>query len=176
MSRLVRLVGGGRAWPAVAAIGLCACGGERPPEPTVFSLGSRIALPDFAIKVRRMETVARPPPNPLNSLRASPGEKVIAVFVHWEGLEDLEEWDAQTFIEAFIEGRFTVLDEAGERTPAFSAMPADLYHWMPTGFPQREWVAVFHVYEDSERFTLLVENPDPVPGGLAVAEIPLSRP
>ncbi len=146
-----------------------------PRPPTAFSLGDPLDLGMFTLKARRMETVSSPPPVPLGSLRAQPGEKVIVVFVRWDGLAGLDALDRRVFIESFLEHRLAVVDEAGERTPAFHAMSSDLYHGMPGAFPEQEWVVVFHVWIDSREFTLLVEHPDPDPAGFELAAIPLAR-
>lgn len=156
---------------AAATVGACE---PESGQATLFALGQPLELGMFTIKARRMETVADPPPIPLGSLQAQPGEKVIAVFVHWAGLDGLEPMDRRVFIESFLEHRLTVVDEAGERAAAFHAMPADLYHGMPGQLSEQEWVVVFHVWVDSRDFTLLVVHPDPEPGGFEVAAIPLT--
>jgi hypothetical protein len=164
------------AFVAAAALGTSwvACRPE-PKPPTRFSLGDPLELGMFTLKARRMETVASPPPVPLGSLSAQPGEKVIAVFVRWDGLDGLTPMDRRIFVESFLQHRLAVVDEADERTPAFHAMSAGLYHGMPGGLPEREWVVVFHVWVDSREFTLLVEHPDPDPTGFELAAIPLTR-
>ena len=161
---------------AVAAVSAAsqACSPE-PSPPTRFSTGDPLDLGMLTLKARRMETVSNPPPVPLGSLSAQPGEKAIAVFVRWDGLDGLEAFDRRVFVESFLEHRLAVVDEAGERTAAFNAMSADLYHGMPGAMPEQEWVVIFHVWIDSREFTLLVQHPDPGPSTFELAAVPLTR-
>lgn len=174
-SRNLRLRGFAKtALIATVASVLEGCSPE-PSPPTLFSLGDSLDLGMFTLKARRMETVSNPPPVPLGSLHAQPGEKVIVLFVRWDGLAGLEALDRRVFIESFLEHRLAIVDEAGERVSAFHAMSTDLYHGMPGAFPEQEWVVVFHVWIDSREFTLLVEHPDPGPADFKLAAIPLAR-
>lgn len=141
--------------------------------PTPFDLRQPIPLGMLSIAVMRTETVPNPPFAPISSLMAQPGEKVVAVFVRWKGLEDLDQADQRVFIETFLEDRLSIVDEDGETYPAFSAMPLDIYQMSPGGYSPHDWVAVFHVWVDSQRYTVLVANPQPEAGGFTVAAIPL---
>jgi hypothetical protein len=134
-------------------------------EPTSFSLKEPIPLGTLVVSVSSAKVVTSPPV-PLSSLRAQPGEKVVAVFVTLEGLDAFEGLDRRSFAEKFLEGRSSLEDPAGRRTPAWHAMPKGLYHNFGDlgGTQSPDYVVVFHVPEESRDLTLLLENPEPGQG------------
>jgi hypothetical protein len=111
---------------------------------------------------------------PISWLRAPAGEKAIAVFVRWDGLEPYAEPDRQTFAKAFLRDALRVVDADGFGYQAISAMPRELYLFTGVGAPApRDWVVVFHVYVDSRGYTLRLSHPDPDEEAFDVAIVQL---
>ncbi len=137
-----------------------------------FALGEEIPLGLMQVTVNRIEQAARVAP--LRSLDPPAGEKAIAVWVRWSGLQDFEETARQTFAETVLHHRLRIIDSAGLDYPAINALEPEFYHW--TGRPGpagRTRIVIFWVGVDSEEFTLRIEHPDPGEGDFEVALVPL---
>ena len=146
-----------------AALG---CGGGRSAS---FALRQAIPMGPISVTVDGWESVGEARA-PLSSLRAPAGEKAIAVFVRWDGLDSYAEPDRRIFAEAFLQDALRVLDSEGFGYEAISAMPRELYHFSGGGAPApRDWVVVFHVYVDSRDYTLRLSHPDPQEDAFDVA-------
>jgi hypothetical protein len=139
-----------------------------------FSLREEISLGIITVEVRGWEEV----PNlhaPINSLRAPAGEKAIAVFVRWSGLDDYAEQDRQAFARSFLSNRLRLRDSEGFEVEAIDAMAKGIYHFLgPVGSAPRDYVVIFHVWVDSEGLTLCLQHPDPQEEGFDVAIVTLA--
>jgi hypothetical protein len=159
----------------VAGVVLCgtltACGS--PPEPPApFARGERIPLGMLSLEVRRsqeMQSMPRP-----YAGEAQAGEKLVAVFVYWRGLDDFDEFSRETFVDSFLCRRLRIVDSAGYEYGCMLTMPVDRFVGRPSPKLAREWVVVFRVWVDSEGLALHVEHPDPPEGSFRVARVPLS--
>lgn len=153
-----------------------ACGGAA--KPTPIPRDEPISLGILELTVSELEPVPIPPPVPLNTLRAQPGDRAIVVFVEWAGLDDLAEPDRFRFVETFLEDRLTLVDESGNEYRALSSLTRPMYasgdtRGMLGGTVPHDWVVVFHVAEAARNFALLVENPEPREGEPQVARVDL---
>lgn len=160
---------------AVAAlltgIGLFAVACSDPPRQV--ALGQDIEIGPYILRVERVRPAPNPPP-PISTFRSQPGKKGIVVYVDWKKLDDdMEVMRRLAFIESFIENQFSMANAEGVQTKVFGAMQAGLMYMQDPGRNWRDWVAVFHVPEDSKDLTLLVENPEPREGQARVTAIPL---
>jgi len=138
-----------------------------------FKVREQISFDVISVSVRGWEPVGRTHA-PLSSLRAAEGEKVIAVFVDWSGLEPFKEPDRQQFAEKFLGGRLKLVDSEGRGYRSVSAMPRGVYDFSNEPAPMpRDWVVVFHVRSDSEGYTLRLSHPDARGKSFDVAVVPL---
>ena len=154
---------------------LCSAFGCAAQERTAsFPLRQSIPLGPLNVSVDGWEEVGQAHA-PISSLRAPAGEKVIAVFVAWKGLDAYTESDRQVFAEKFLEGRLKLVDSDGFDYKSISAMPRDLYHFSGSSASiSRDWVVVFHVWVDSQGYTLRVSHPDSGEEAFDVAIVELS--
>jgi hypothetical protein len=114
------------------------------------------------------------PAVPLNTLYAESGRKILVVFVTWSGMEGLAPPDRVRFVESFLTGRSSVVDNEGYEYPAIDAMPLPLYTGSgPIGTLVQDWVLVFHPWVDSQGMEVRFVRPDPDPGGFRVASVQL---
>jgi len=153
---------------------LCAALGCTEQERTAsFPLRQEIPLGALAVSVDGWEEVGAAHA-PLSSLRTPEGEKAIAVFVGWSGLEPFAEPDRQTFAEKFLRGRLRLVDSDGFDYSTVAAMPREHYDFTShaSSMP-RDWVVVFHVWVDSHGYTLRLSHPDSSKESFDVAIIQL---
>lgn len=152
------------------AIALAGCANERA---VPFAQGEEIPLRVLSLRVADWETV--PPSLPyLSPQRPPEGEKAIAVFVRWEGLEDYSPLDRRIFVESFLGHRLTLSDSDGYAYEAITAMPRDLYYGSSHDLDAPpDWVAIFHVWIDSGGYSLRVRHPDPGSEDFDVAVVEL---
>jgi hypothetical protein len=163
---------GGSLFLACGGALFVACSGA--PEPVSVARDEPISLGLFDLTVSRAEAVPDPPPAPLNTLHTYPGIRVVVVLVKWSGLDSLDDQDRQIFLESFLGERLTLVDAAERKYQAIDAMPEDYYHMRFPGGPVAEdWLVVFHVAEESDDFTLLVENPEPAEGEPRLSSVAL---
>jgi hypothetical protein len=154
---------------AALALG-CESGAERS---ATFAMKQEIPLGIIAVTIMDWEEVGQIHP-PLSSLDAPEGEKSVAVFVRWRGLDEYAEMDQRQFVESFLEHRLTLIDSEGYEAPGFHAMPKALYHSSKMrGFAPRDWAVIFHVWVDSQGYVLRVRHPDPGEEDFHVAVVPL---
>ena len=126
-----------------------------------FKLREKIPFGVFEVSVEGWERVGEAHA-PISSLRAPEGEKTIAVFVVWSGLESYEESDRRVFAEAFLHDRLNLVDADGLDYRSVSAMPREVYDFSNHAEPMpRDWVVVFHVGVESHAYTLRLRHPDP---------------
>ncbi len=154
-----------------AVAGLPACStAERAAS---FRRGEEIPLGIFSLRVS--DWVEAPSSRvPLSSLRTPEGEKAIAVFVGWEGLDDLTDADRRHFVESFLEHSLELVDSEGFDADPVTAMPRDLYSASAFHLEASpEWVVIFHVWVDSGGYSLRVRHPDPDKEKFDVAVVPL---
>jgi hypothetical protein len=148
----------------------CESGAERS---ATFAMKQEIPLGIIAVTIMDWEEVGQIHP-PLGSLDAPEGEKSVAVFVRWRGLDEYAEMDQRQFVESFLEHRLTLIDSEGYEAPGFHAMPKALYHSSKVrGFAPRDWAVIFHVWVDSQEYVLRVRHPDPGEEDFHVAGVPL---
>ena len=106
-------------------------------------------------------------------LKAQAGEKVIAVFVEWSGLDAYSERDGQYFAETYLHNRLELLDSDGFKYSALSAMTKNLYNRSGYGSPlSHNCVVIFHVWVDSKKYILRLQSLEPE-GGVDVAIVSL---
>ena len=157
---------------AVVTMG-CGATDERVAE---FQLSQQVPLGILNLAVTGWEEVRRPRV-PLGSLTAADGEKPIAVFVRWNGLDGYSEFDRRVFAERFLDGRLRLVDDEGYQYETRNAMPRALYlgrvDLMSNTHAPRDWVVVFHVWVDSHAYTLRVEHPSPGEDDFSVARVSL---
>jgi hypothetical protein len=162
------------AWFVIAVLGLgCGIEGQRT---STFVLREPISLGILDVSILGWEEV-RVPRVPLNTLTAAAGEKPIAVFVRWSGLDEYAEPDRHGFVDSFLSRRLYLVDTDGHEYKARGAMPRNLYLGSFDGNlggpTPREWVAVFHVWVDSQGYSVRIQHPDPGPEEFHVAVVPL---
>jgi hypothetical protein len=124
----------------IAAVVL-GCGGDGDSESSEqFVLREEIPLGIISVSVTQWEEV-RGSSSPLQSLRPPEGEKPVAVFVRWRGLDEYGEFDRRSFVEAFLSHRLTLVDSDG-----FEYAPERPRH--PTGrsFSGPGWTAEITSY------------------------------
>jgi hypothetical protein len=159
---------------AVAVLGL-GCGLEGGGTST-FAVRDPISLGILDVSVLGWEEV-RIPRVPLSTLRAAAGEKPIAVFVRWSGLDGYADRDRHIFVDSFLSRRVRLVDADGHEYEARGAMPRNFYlgsfEGNLDGPTPRDWVAVFHAWVDSQGYSVRVQHPDPGPEEFHVAVIPL---
>ena len=153
---------------------LCAALGCATQERTAsFRLRQQIPFGPIAVSVEGWEEVGGVHA-PISSLHTPEGEKAIAVFVVWSGLEPYAEPDRQVFAESFLSGSLKLVDSGGFDYTAVAAMPREHYNF--TGQPapaSRDWVVIFHAWVDSRGYTLRLSHPDPGEEAFDVAIVPL---
>lgn len=114
---------------------------------------------------------------PLSSLDAPPGEKAIAVFIRWEGLDDYSESDKNYFVDSFLPRRLTITDSDGYDASCRHAMPRYLYEasWplATDNAAPREWVLICRVWVDCQGYRLKVKHPQPREANFDVAMVVL---
>lgn len=115
--------------------------------------------------------------SPLGSLHPPEGEKVVVVFVRWDGLDDFASaMDRRVFVESILTHRLTLVDSDGFAYDDPTAMTRNLYQMSasasPTGAPA-DWAVVFWAWVDSEGYSLHVEHPNPEKGDFDVAIVEL---
>ncbi|MHC4108912.1 MAG: hypothetical protein ACYSTY_12590, partial [Planctomycetota bacterium] len=103
---------------AALALG-CESGAERS---ATFAMKQEIPLGIIAVTIMDWEEVGQIRAS-LGSLDAPEGEKSVAVFVRWRGLDEYAEMDQRQFVESFLEHRLTLIDSEGYEAPGFHAMP-----------------------------------------------------
>jgi hypothetical protein len=163
------------AW-LIAAV-LVGCGGDGDKESSArYALGQEIPLGIINVSVTQWEE-ARGSSSPLGSLQPPPGEKPVAVFVRWSGLDEYAEFDRRTFVEAFLNDRLTLVDSDGFEYAALTAVPKGLYQFSAqagsgnTAPP--DWAVVFWAWVDSQDYKLRIEHPGPGEGDFDVAVVEL---
>ena len=138
-----------------------------------FALKEKIPLGIISVKINDWEDV----PDlhaPLGSLSAPAGEKAVAVFVRWSGLDGYREQDRQIFARAFLQRRLTLVDSEGFDYPASNAMTKELYHFSGSySSAPRDWVVIFNTWVDSHGYTLRIRHPDPGEEDFHVAVVQL---
>lgn len=151
------------------------CGGDKEP-PAQYALGQEIPLGIISVSVTQWAD-ARGTSAPLRSLRPPEGEKPIAVFVRWRGLDEYGEFDRRTFVEAFLSDRLTLVDSDGFEYAALTAMPKDIYQFTAQAGSGKtappEWAVVFWAWVDSRDYELHIEHPNPEEGDFDVAVVEL---
>ncbi len=141
-----------------------------------YALGEEIDVGIITVSVTQWKEV-RGTRAPLRSLRPPEGEKPVAVFVRWRGLDEYGEFDRRYFVEAFLSDRLTLVDSDGFEYEALTAMPKDIYQFTAqagsgnTAPP--DWVVVFWAWVDSRDYKLRIEHPDPRKGDFDVAVVEL---
>jgi hypothetical protein len=149
---------------------MIACGS--PPEPaTSFARGERIPLGILSLEVRRSQEMQRMP-RPFSG-QAQAGEKLVAVFVHWRGLDNYDDASRRSLIDSLLCNRLRIVDSEGYAYSCMQAMPSDLFNLRPSRSLSSQWVVVFRVWVDSEGLVLQIEHPEPVEGGFRVAAVSL---
>lgn len=139
-----------------------ACAGCAPGQRIAsFAPGEEIPLKVLTLSVSRWEAV--PPSLPyLSSENTSAGEKAVAVFARWRGLEEVAEMDRRVFIESFLEHRLTLVDSDGFTYAAISAIPTNFYYGSSYDMnAPADWAVIYHVYVDSGGYSLRVRHPEP---------------
>lgn len=151
------------------------CGGDKEP-PAQYALGQEIPLGIISVSVTQWAD-ARGTSAPLRSLSPPEGEKPIAVFVRWRGLDEYGEFDRRTFVGAFLSDRLTLVDSDGFEYAALTAMPKDIYQFTAQAGSGKtappDWVVVFWAWVDSRDYKLHIEHPDPGEGDFDVAVVEL---
>lgn len=169
----------GRSGKRFVLVALLAClpaACTEAPAPTPFSMNEEISLKLFTLAATKFERVSRIQPQ-LNILEAEPEDKVYGVHVRCSSPSSLRAADRETFVENFLRNRLTLMDADGDEYRPVDAIP----RWLYRGFPpsrsvERNFVLVFHVPEVSHTFTLLISNPDPEEGQVAMAAVDLGDP
>lgn len=105
---------------------------------------------------------------------AQAGEKLVAVFIYWRGLDDFDDVSRQAFIDSFLCNRLRIVDSEGYANRCMTAMPQNLFVGRPSRSLAREWVVVFRVWVDSEGLALQIEHPEPAENGFRVARVSLN--
>jgi hypothetical protein len=161
----------GSACLVLAAMALgCGSGAERS---ATFAIKQEIPLGIISVTVMGWEEVPQIHP-PFHSLDAPAGEKAIAVFARWRGLDEYAERDQGHFVESFLQHRLKIIDSEGYEASAINAMPRALYDsFEMRGLAPRDWVVIYHVWVDSQGYTLQVRHPDPGEEDFHVAVVPL---
>ena len=139
------------------------------------ALREEIDLGIISVSVTQWHEV-RGTSSPLGSLHPPEGEKPVAVFIRWRGLNEYTEFDRRTFVEAFLSDRLTLVDSDGFEYAAPTAMPKDLYQLSAQaslGPAPPDWVVVFWAWVDSRDYKLHIEHPDPGEGDFDVAVVEL---
>lgn len=145
----------------------------QPARVASFRPGQEISCGPIRVSVNGWEEVGESHA-PLSSLRAASGEKAIAVFVGWNGLDPYSEPDRQVFAGEFLNRSLKLVDSDAFVYKAVASMPREIYRFseLPASAP-RDWVVIFHAYVDSSGYTLQVSHPDPGEEAFDVASIPL---
>lgn len=170
---------GRTAWAGRFALGVLLIGasvlavGCTQESPRQIALGKDIEVGPYVFRVLRAQDGPNPPP-PISTFRSQPGKKGIVVFLDWKKLDDeMDMMRRLAFIESFLENQLSIEDSDGRRSEASGAMQARLMDMQDPGRDWRDWVAVFHVPEETRGLTLLVENPEPSHGQARVTAVPL---
>lgn len=161
----------GSACLLLAALVLgCGNGAERS---ATFTIKQEIPLGIISVAVMGWEEVPQSHP-PFRSLDAPAGEKAIAVFTRCRGLDEYAELDKRQFIESFLQHRFKLIDSEGYEAAVISTLPKALYDSFEMRSPAPgDWVAIYHVWVDSQGYTLQVRHPDPGEEDFHVAVVSL---
>jgi hypothetical protein len=160
----------------IAAVVL-GCGGDGDSESSEqFVLREEIPLGIISVSVTQWEEV-RGSSSPLQSLRPPEGEKPVAVFVRWRGLDEYGEFDRRSFVEAFLSHRLTLVDSDGFEYAAPTAMTRDIYQFSAQAGSGKtappDWAVVFWAWVDSRDYELHIEHPNPGEGDFDVAVVEL---
>ncbi len=150
----------GRLWILWLVVVCVAFGCARQERTASFPLREKIPFGVLAVSVDGWEEVGDAHA-PLSSLRTPEGEKAVAVFVGWSGLEPYAESDRQAFAEEFLRGHLKLVDSEGFDYRSVTAMPREQYYFSghASSMP-RDWVVVFHVWVDSRGYTLRLSHPN----------------
>ena len=161
----------GSACLVLAAMALgCGSGAERS---ATFAIKQEIPLGIISVTVMGWEEVPQIHP-PFHSLDAPAGEKAIAVFARWRGLDEYAELDQRQFVESFLQHRLKLIDSEGYEASAISALPKALYDsFEMRDVAPRDWVVIYHVWVDSQGYTVQVRHPDPGEEDFDVASVSL---
>ena len=162
-------VGFGCLLLAAMALG-CGSGAERS---ATFTIKQEIPLGILSVTVMGWEEVPQIHP-PFHSLDAPSGEKAIAVFARWRGLDEYADLDQRQFVESFLQHRLKLIDSEGYEASAISALPKALYDSSEMrGLAPRDWVVIYHIWVDSQGYTVQVRHPDPGEEDFDVASVSL---
>lgn len=158
----------------IAAVVL-GCGGDDGTS-AQYALRQEVPLGIISVSVTQWEEVSGASA-PLRSLRPPEGEKPVAVFVRWRGLDEYGEFDRRTLVEAILNNRLTLVDSDGFEYSPLTAMPKDIYQFTAQAGSGKtappDWVVVFWAWVDSRDYELHIEHPDPGKGGFDVAVVEL---
>ena len=144
------------------------------PEPTPFSLKSPIPIGPYEVTAKRVRRAVDG-----FTHKVGPGEKGIAVYLSWTGLDAFDRASRYHFIESFNQNRMRILDSLGNTWKPYGTYPVDFYEapQRNTGLfgsaRLRDWVVAFTVPKRARNFTLLIENPDPREGQPRLARVSL---
>jgi len=151
--------------------GALACGSLE--RTALFTLRQRIPLGPITVSVEGWEGVGEVHA-PLSSLRTPQGEKAIAVFAGWSGLDPFAEPDRQIFAERFLRDALVLVDSDGFGYKPVAAMSRRLYDAsVPSSPAPRDYVVIFHVGAGSRGYTLRLSHPDQEEDAFDVAIVPL---
>jgi hypothetical protein len=148
----------------------CGSGAERS---ATFATKQEIPLGIIRVAIAGWEEVPAVHP-PFKSLDPPAGEKAIAVFARWRGLDEYYEPDQRHFVESFLQHRLKLFDSEGYEASAIVALPRALYDSfeMRSAAP-RDWAVIYNVWVDSQGYYLQVEHPDPGEEDFHVAVVSL---
>jgi len=171
--RQAAIPGSDRRWFTLLLVLCAAFGCAQQARTASFKLREKIPFGPIAVSVNGWEEVGQTHA-PLSSLRTLEGEKAIAVFVDWSGLDSYAEQDRQGFAEAFLRVSLKLVGSDGMEYKAVSAMTREIYNFSgQVSAAPRDWVVVFHVRADSRGYTLRLSHPDPGEESFDVAIVQL---
>jgi hypothetical protein len=158
----------------IAAL-LMGCGSDRESS-AQYALTEEIPLGIISVSVTQWEEV-HGTSSLFRSLRPPEGEKPVAVFVRWHGLDEYAEFDRRSFVDAFLSDRLTLVDSDSFEYAALTAMPKGFYQLSARAGSENaappDWVVVFWAWVDSRDYRLHIEHPDPGEGDFDVAVVEL---
>ena len=142
---------------------------------TAYAVQEEIPLGRLSISVDRWEEIRRPPVL-LGTVTAvnHATQKLVAVFVRWEGLQDHAELDQRAHVQSVLTRRLQLGDSNGFRYAARAALPRALYEGTDSSAAPRDWVVLFQVWRPSLGYSLRVQHPDPGPRTFRSAVVQLS--